>query len=88
MLTAEVKINGGLIAVLYIHNEGPIADLGSAGVDEYDLDQTLYTLEYHRIPGKTVRAKIVHGRANGAEVLLKKAFSQVVDLFEIDGGGE
>jgi len=65
MITAEIKINGALIGVVYAHNMGYAH--GSNMVCTYDWEVT--QIGQHRDP-KT--GKLDHNRSHGWEVLISK----------------
>ena len=71
MLTAELKVNGVLIGVLYIHNFGPANITPS---DLYD-----YEAVYHRIGVETApqTGQFEHNRSAGAEVCVEKALKSL-----------
>ena len=72
MLTAEIKINGALIAVLYAHRETANWHLGK-------LVENTYTWEYWS-PGEkgfAATGTVVHDYDEGAEGLVRKILDEV-----------
>lgn len=71
MFTAELKINGALLAVLYGHNEG------YTGAD----DTCRYTIHYHNIGAGTVESgEVLHARnhPHGLAAVVHAALTAVI----------
>lgn len=72
MLIAEMKVNGTLVGVLYIHNTGWVE--GQRSADLYN-----YEVVYHRV-GSTEAPQVgafKHSRADGADVCVEKALKSL-----------
>ncbi len=77
MLTAELKVNGTLIGVLYIHNMGPVgryANARPAPVDLYNYETTYHTIGDY---GKPRAGVFQHFRMAGAGVCVEKALKSL-----------
>ena len=71
MITAEIKVNGVMIAHVYVVNQG------AASLDP-DVDGLCeYHYEYYRPEHSVIRGKAEHFRPNGAAALLKEVFEDV-----------
>ena len=69
MLTAELRVNCGLIGHIYIVNE---KDLG------YDTFNTCqYRYEYYELDKEIKRGRVVHDRDEGALELIKKVIEDI-----------
>lgn len=71
MLTAEIKINGSLIGVLYVHNMGYTGSMSQAELCKYE---TVYhEIAARGLPRSAGFAGFKHDRADGARVCIIKA---------------
>ena len=71
MITAEIKVNGAMIAHVYAVNQGEASILPEVK------DMCFYTYEYYRPEHTVIRGKVTHFRPNGAAALLKEIFEEV-----------
>lgn len=70
MITAEIKVNGCLIAHLYCVNVCN-CDLGPP-VEEGNEHACLYEWSYHKMTGgETIKGEVTHHRKDGAEELIQ-----------------
>ena len=72
MMTAEIKVNGNLIGVLYIHNEGLLERQKVPYVYKY-------SAIYYEIGDLKMRAvNFSHNRNDGALVCVSKAIGPII----------
>lgn len=70
MITAEIRVNAGLIGHLYVRQ-----------IDELDEGQYLYTVEYYELEsGEVIKARLQHDRKDGAVTLMRKALEIIEDI--------
>lgn len=67
MLTNETKVNGVYMGGLYVVRTDTICD-----------NSHLYKVEYNAIGKDKIKFEILHEKADGAEVLVKKCMDRVV----------
>ena len=77
MLTAELKVNGTLIGVLYIHNMGPVGRYANGTRAPIDLYK--YETIYHAIGNgeKPTSGEFQHFRISGATVCVQKTIQSL-----------
>lgn len=68
MLTAEIKINGCLIAHVYAVNKGIVPGFHNKGDCNYDIE----VIEIGQSDTPLFRTQITHKRQEGATVLIEK----------------
>lgn len=68
MITAEIRVNGALIAHLYARNYSSTLT---------DPEVCLYSWEYYQVGGETRRGVVQHRRSDGHAALLAKVLEEV-----------
>ena len=69
MMECNVRVNGGLIANIYLHNKGHKG---------YDSDLCDYYYEVYDCPGEVKAGDISHYRSDGWKVLIKDILEQAI----------
>ena len=72
MLTAEIKINGVMIAHVYAVNKGLVPRTTEKKAHPFCGEFCTYAYEYYRPEHTVIRGKVEHFRPNGAAALLKE----------------
>ena len=78
MLTLEIKINGMVISLMNMHNEGYTDIPGVVNLSECIYSVEAYIPADNGKPGKLIHAQVIHKREDGALVLVQKAVDQVL----------